>query len=77
MKRVGVRVERELSLQPSGVLLAEGARFSQAMAQLSCNGHIPKGVYRFSSHQQSNMQTQNYLVEAMARLAMQRGHGHG
>ena len=34
----------------SGLLLAEGARFNEAISRLAPATFVPKGVYRFRSH---------------------------
>ena len=72
MKTVGQR--RELSLQalPSGKLLAEGAAFSEAVARLAPVGLVPKGVYRFKTHEEANAFDQDCIVQAMVRLAQAR-----
>jgi len=56
----------------SGLLLAEGARFSESLSHLSRVGLMPKGVYRFNSHEQANRHQQDCLADAMAVLAKER-----
>jgi len=76
MKRVGRRLEPPpIAAKPSGALLAEGARFSESMARLAPVGIMPKGVYRYKSHEEANRHAQECLARAMARLAWERGHG--
>jgi hypothetical protein len=53
-------------------LLAEGARFSEAISQLSKSTFVPKGVYRFRSHEAANRHAEDCLVEGMGRLAAAR-----
>jgi phage FluMu gp28-like protein len=75
MKVVGHRVERQISKQESGVLLAEGARFNETIAHLSRVAYIPKGVYRFKSHEEANRHEEECLVRAMARRVQESKHG--
>jgi hypothetical protein len=69
MKRVGSKRERTLSLRASGVLLAEGARFNETISRLSPTTFIPKGIYRFPSHDAANKHAEDCLVRGMGRLA--------
>ena len=75
MRSVGRRLEPRIAIRASGDLLGEGARFNESMARLSCAAHVPKGVYRFASHEQANQHEQDCLVRAIARLALERKHG--
>lgn len=75
MRQVGTRRDRELSGKPSGILLAEGARFSESVSSLSHLAYVPKGVYRYRSHGEANQHDQECLVRAMGALAMQRRDG--
>jgi hypothetical protein len=75
MKSVGRRVARQIALNASGALLAEGARFSETLARLASVAHVPKGVCRFASHEQVNRHEQDCLVRAMASLAWERRRG--
>ena len=72
MKQVGSRRERQISQEASGRLLAEGARFSESMSHLSPTTFVPKGVYRFRSHEDANRHDQDCLVRGMALLAAER-----
>jgi hypothetical protein len=47
MRQVGSRRERILAVNASGVSLAEGARFNEAISRLSQTTFVPKGIYRF------------------------------
>ena len=69
MRQVGVRREPELVAQASGQLLAAGARFNEAVARLSPSTFVPKGVYRFKSHEEANRQEADWLAQGMALLA--------
>jgi hypothetical protein len=75
MKSVGHRVERRIAASASGALLAEGARFSETLARFAPVAHVPKGVYRFASHEQANRHKQDCLARAMAALAWERERG--
>jgi len=69
VKQVGSRREREMSVQASGTWLAEGARFSESMAGLAPTTFIPKGVYRYRSHDAANRHAQDCLALGMGLLA--------
>lgn len=69
MRQVGVRGERILVAQASGVLLAEGARFSESVSRLAPTTFVPKGVYRFRTHDEADRQRLDCLARGMASLA--------
>ena len=54
------------------MLLAEGARFNEAISRLAPTTFIRKGVYRFSSHEDANRHEQDCLVQGMGLLAARR-----
>jgi hypothetical protein len=58
--------------QASGLLLIEGARFSEAVSRLSPTTFVPKGVYRFRTHEEANRHEQDCLVRGMGLLAAER-----
>jgi hypothetical protein len=72
VRQVGSRRERVLNVQPSGDLLAEGARFSEAVARLAPTTFVPKGVYRYRSHEAANRHVQDCLALGMGLLAAER-----
>jgi hypothetical protein len=72
MRQVGLRRERPVAATADGELLAEGARFNEALAWLSKSTFVPKGIYRFSSHEAANRHAEDCLVRGMARLAVSR-----
>ena len=69
MKRVGSRREPAVVEHASGVLLAEGARFNEMVAKLSPTTFVPKGIYRFRSHDEANRHELECLARGMARVA--------
>jgi MSHA pilin protein MshC len=71
MRQVGTRREPALSAQAQTALLLQGARFSESFAPVARSGHVPKGVYRFKSHVDSNQRDAEWLAHAMARRAAQ------
>lgn len=71
-KQVGSRREQQLTAAASGILLAEGARFSESISHLSPTTFVPKGVYRFRSHEEANRHEQDCLVRGMGLLARER-----
>ncbi len=72
MRQVGSKRERALSFNASGALLAEGARFNEAISRLSQTTFVPKGIYRFRSHDAANRHAEDCLVRGMGRLAATR-----
>lgn len=73
MRQVGKRREPSLELRASGRLLVEGACFNEAVAQFSRTTFIPRGIYRFRSHEGANLHALQCLVRGMALLAARRG----
>ena len=73
MRQVGSRRDPEMVEKASGVLLAEGARFNEAVSRLAPTTFIPKGIYRFRSHDDANRQQLDCLVRGMGLLALGRG----
>jgi hypothetical protein len=69
MKRVGSRREPAVVEHASGELLAEGARFNEMVAKLSPTTFVPKGIYRFRSHDEANRHELECLARGMARVA--------
>ena len=74
MRVVGHRKERPISFSASAYLLAEGARSNDEMQGLptGTNSFIPKGVYRFKTHEDANCHQLDCLVEGMVLTAMAR-----
>ena len=74
MRIVGRRKEAPLSFSASGELLAQGARFNDDLRGLPTGdtGFIPKGLYRFRTHEEASAHAQKFLIERMARIATQR-----
>lgn len=74
MRIVGHRKERQISFTASAALLAEGARFNDEIHRLPTGNttYIPKGIFRFKTHEQANRHQQDCLVEGMAQIALER-----
>lgn len=74
MKVIGRRVEAPLSFSASGELLALGARFNDDLRGLPTGdaAYIPKGLYRFRTHEEADGHAQKCLADLMARLAVRR-----
>ncbi len=72
MRQVGTRREPEVVERASGLLLAEGARFSEAVSRLAPTTFMPKGVYRFRSHDDANRHQLDCLGRGMGLLALRR-----
>ncbi len=77
MRTVGLRKERPIGFVASGALLAEGARFNDEMHRLPTGDttFIPKGVYRFKTHEEANQHQLDCLARGMAKLAFERANG--
>ncbi|MDR2637823.1 MAG: hypothetical protein LBB55_05735 [Zoogloeaceae bacterium] len=77
-KYIGHRKPRSISFSASGTLLAEGARFNDELHQFPTGNlcFIPKGVYRFKTHEEANLFDQEYLAKGMARIALERRNGN-
>jgi hypothetical protein len=72
MKTVGSRHEPRITARPSGEALAAGARLSESLSHLAPSTFIPKGVYRFKSHDAANKHQQDCLARGMGSLAARR-----
>jgi hypothetical protein len=72
MRQVGSRREPAVVEQASGLLLAEGARFNEAVSRLAPSTFVPKGVYRFRTHDEANRHRLDCLVHGMGLLALKR-----
>lgn len=72
MRQVGSRQEAPVAANPSGRLLAEGARFNEAVAWLSGGTFVRKGIYRFRTHEEANRHAQDCLARGMGELAARR-----
>lgn len=74
MRIIGYRKERLVSLHASGDLLLEGARFNDEIHRLLTGQitGIPKGIYRFKTHEEANRQQEECLARAMAEITQQR-----
>ena len=77
MRTVGQRKERPIGLRASGDLLAKGARFNDEMHRLPTGDttFIPKGVYRFKTHEDAYRHQLDCLVKGMAKVALERANG--
>lgn len=74
MRTIGHRKERPVSFHASASLLLEGARFNDEIHRLPTGNTtaIPKGVFRFKSHEDANQQQLDCLVKSMALIALER-----
>lgn len=77
MRTVGRRKERPIGLFASGALLAEGARFNDELHRLPTGDttFIPKGVYRFKTHEEAYQHQLDCLAKGMAKVAWERING--
>ncbi|MCL2160270.1 MAG: hypothetical protein FWH56_00050 [Betaproteobacteria bacterium] len=74
MRIIGRRTQRPISFEACAVALIEGARFNDEIHRLPTgnNTFIPKGVYRFESHDAANCHQQDCLIAGMAKIAGER-----
>lgn len=74
MRIVGHRSERQITPTASPELLLEGARFNDEIHKLPGGNvtRIPKGVYRFKTHEEANRQQEQCIVELIVQLARER-----
>jgi hypothetical protein len=72
VKTVGHRRQPELHAHASGESLAAAARFSESIARLGGSTFIPKGVYRFQTHEAANTHQEECLARGMGLLAAER-----
>ena len=72
MRQVGARLAPAVKQKANGLLLAEGARFNEAVSRLAPTTFVRKGIYRFSSHEDANRHAQDCLVRGMGLLAAKR-----
>ena len=72
MKTIGSRRQVVMTERASGEAFAAGARFSEAVAQFAKTTFIPKGVYRFKTHEAANKHQQDCLTLGMGMLAAER-----
>ena len=70
MRQVGSRREPAIAEQASGLLLGEGARFNEAISRLARTTFVPKGVYRYRSHDEANRHAVDCLVRGMGLRAL-------
>ena len=74
MRTIGHRKERPITFSASATLLLEGARFNDEIHRLPTGNStfIPKGVFRFKSHEAANQHQQACLIEGMVEIALRR-----
>ncbi len=72
MRTIGKRQQQAITAEASGTQLAEGARFSESISKLASCAYMPKGVYRYKSHEQANAHQLECLARSMALLALGR-----
>ena len=74
MRTIGHRKERPITFSASATLLLEGARFNDEIHRLPTGRatFIPKGVFRFKSHEAANQHQQACLIDGIAEIALNR-----
>lgn len=74
-KTAGRQIDREITFNASGAALAAGARWNDEMHKLPTgSAHcIPRGVYRYPSHEAADDHLAQCLASRMARIATEKG----
>lgn len=74
VRTVGRRKQREVTFSASAGLLVESARINESLLRFPGGGStfIPKGVYRFRTHEEADQHRLECLAHGMARLAQAR-----
>jgi hypothetical protein len=77
MRIIGHRKPHAICFSADGALLAEGARFNDELHKLPTGNlcFIPKGIYRFKTHEEANLFDEKCLASGMARIALERRNG--
>ena len=76
MRQVGTRKESPMQAPADAKALVAGAGFSMSIAQLAgCSTFVPKGLYRFHTHEEATLKNDAWLAAGMARMALERKHG--
>lgn len=73
-RTIGYRKERPISFSASAALLLEGARFNDEMRRFptGITTFIPKGLFRFRTHEEANRHQLDCLVKSMVNIALAR-----
>lgn len=72
MRMTGHRKIRPISIQASAALLEEGSLFNDELHKLPTGNttFIPKGVYRYTSHEQANYHWMECVAKGMAKCSV-------
>jgi len=75
MRQIGTRKERPVQALADAQALVAGAEFSMSIARLAgASTFVPKGLYRFHSHEEAALRSESWLAAGMARIALARQH---
>ena len=71
MRIIGKRKLRSVSSRASGALLKQGAMFNDELHKLPTGNStfIPKGIYRYQSHEEANKHWEDCLIEGVVSNA--------
>jgi hypothetical protein len=74
MKIIGQRKQRSVTFFASAQLLKEGARFNDEIHRLprGQSTFIPKGIYRFTTHEKANDHWEACIARGIAQSALER-----
>jgi len=76
MRQVGTRKENPVQAPSDAKALVAGAEFSMSIAQLAGGStFVPKGLYRFPTHEEATLKGEAWLAAGMARIALERKDG--
>lgn len=76
MRQVGTKSEIKAQGLPSGAAIASAAEFGMTISQLAGgSSFVPKGLYRFKTHEEAALKDSDWLAQGMAKIAMERKNG--
>ena len=76
MRQVGTKKESKAQVLASGLAIAASAEFGMTISQLAGGSlFVPKGLYRFKSHEEAALKDSNWLAQGMAKIAQERKNG--
>lgn len=76
MRQVGTRKESSVQALADAKALVASAEFSMSIGQLAGGStFVPKGLYRFHTHEEAALKNEAWLAAGMALIALERKHG--
>lgn len=74
MRIIGKRQQRPITFNASAEAFLEGVKFNDEIHRLPTgnSSFIPKGIYRFKTHEEANLHQEMCLAKGMALIALER-----